>query len=91
MGRMKEFYMEMLYANDGNIPEEATIADLQRMKDLEAFEWQEYEKEQEKIRMAKYELENPSKAIKLKKIEKKFSARYGKSHEKKVKNNEKED
>jgi hypothetical protein len=90
MGRMKEFYMEIIHANDGNIPEEATIADLQRMKDLEAFEWQEYDKEQEKIRAVNYELENPSEAIKLKKIEKKFSARYGKTHEKKVKNNEKE-
>ena len=26
MGRIKEVYMEMLHANDGNIPAEATIA-----------------------------------------------------------------
>jgi len=90
MGRMKEVYMEMIHANDGNIPEEATIADLQRMKDLEAFEWQEYEKEQEKIKAVNYQSENPSEAIKLKRIEKKFSARYGKTHKKKV-SNEKSD
>lgn len=48
MGRMKELYMEMLQLTDGNIPEEATIADLQRMKDLETVEWQEYERERER-------------------------------------------
>jgi hypothetical protein len=44
MGRMKEIYMQMYYANDGNIPEEATIADLQRMEDLRIYEWREYER-----------------------------------------------
>ena len=48
MGKIKELYMELLHANDGNIPEEATIADLQRMKDLETFEWQEYERKRER-------------------------------------------
>tara|TARA_R110000868_G_scaffold36248_4_gene128785 strand:- start:4724 stop:4996 length:273 start_codon:yes stop_codon:yes gene_type:complete len=88
MGKIKELYMDMLHANDDNIPEEATIADLQRMKDLEAFEWQKYDKEQEKIKAVNYQSENPSEAIKLKRIEKKFSARYGKTHEKKVSNEE---
>ena len=50
MGRMKELYMELLHANDGEIPKEATIADLQRMKDLETFEWQEYERKRERER-----------------------------------------
>ena len=58
MGRMKELYMEMLHANDGNIPNEATIADLQRMKDLEIFEWREYERinrlEEEKSKTEAY-------------------------------------
>ena len=44
MGRVKELFMQMYYANDGNIPEEATIADLQRMQDLKIFEWREYER-----------------------------------------------
>jgi hypothetical protein len=43
MGRMKEIFMQMYYANDG-IPEEATIADLKRMEDLKIFEWREYER-----------------------------------------------
>jgi hypothetical protein len=37
MGKMKDIYMEMLYANDGNIPQEATIADIVRMKELEIY------------------------------------------------------
>lgn len=90
MGKIKELYMEMLHANDDNIPEEATIADLQRMKDLEAFEWQEYDKEQEKIRAVNYQSENPGETAKVEQIQKKFSARYGKTHEKKV-SNEKSD
>jgi len=45
---MKELYMEMLHLTNGNIPEEATVADLQRMKDLETVEWQEYERERAK-------------------------------------------
>ena len=44
MGRMKEIYMQMYYANDGNIPQEATIADLKRMEDLKIYEWREYER-----------------------------------------------
>lgn len=51
MGRMKDLYMEVVQQNDGRIPEEATIADIQRMKELEIYQWEEYEKhmaEQEK-------------------------------------------
>lgn len=43
MGRMKEIFMQMYYANDG-IPEEATLADLIRMEDLKIYEWREYER-----------------------------------------------
>ena len=83
MGRMKEMYMEMIHANNGNIPEEATIADLQRMKDLETFEWKEYEREQEKSRTKLFESENPRETTKVKQIQKKFSGRYGKAREEK--------
>ncbi len=31
MGKMKELYNELLQANNGEIPQEATIADLARM------------------------------------------------------------
>ena len=34
MGRMKDLYYELLQANNGEIPQEATIADLARMNDL---------------------------------------------------------
>jgi hypothetical protein len=44
MGRVKELFMQMYYANNESIPEEATIADLQRMEDLKVFEWKEYER-----------------------------------------------
>ena len=83
MGRMKEVYMEMLHANDGNIPEEATIADLQRMKDLEIFEWKEYDREQKKIRSQFIESENPGETAKIEQAQKKFSAHYGEAREEK--------
>ena len=44
MGRMKELYNELLQANNGEIPQEATIADLARMNDLKIYEWKEYER-----------------------------------------------
>jgi hypothetical protein len=46
MGRMKELYNELLHANNGEIPQEATIADLARMNDLKIYEWKEYERTQ---------------------------------------------
>lgn len=59
MGRMKEYYMEIMEANDGKVPEELTIADITRMKELRIFNWQEYEREQEKIRVFRIKQENP--------------------------------
>lgn len=44
MGRVKELFMQMYYANNESIPEEATIADLKRMEDLNIYEWREYER-----------------------------------------------
>ena len=44
MGKMKELYNELLQANNGEIPQEATIADLARMNDLKIYEWKEYER-----------------------------------------------
>ena len=41
---MKELYNELLQANNGEIPQEATIADLARMNDLKIYEWREYER-----------------------------------------------
>jgi hypothetical protein len=79
MGRMKELYMELLHANDGYLPLEATIADLQRMDDLKIFEWKEYEQQQEKIREQFNQSENPGEIRKIEQVQKKFSKEYGKS------------
>jgi hypothetical protein len=65
MGRMKEYYMEIMEANDGKIPEELTIADVARMNELRIFNWQEYEREQEKIRVFKVKQENPREITKV--------------------------
>lgn len=55
MGKMKELYYELLQANNGEIPQEATIADLARMNDLKIFEWREYERSQNNIKKLKNE------------------------------------
>jgi hypothetical protein len=55
MGRMKELYCELLEANQGEIPHEATIADLARMNDLKIFEWREYERSQNNLKKPKNE------------------------------------
>ena len=59
MGRMKEVYMQIIQANEGEVPEELTIADVARMKELEMYNWEEYERQQEKIRSQFIESENP--------------------------------
>jgi hypothetical protein len=59
MGRMKEIYMRVMHENDGQVPEEMTIADMARMKELEIYNWEEYEREQEKVRLFRVKQENP--------------------------------
>jgi len=55
MGRMKDLYFEVLQANNGEIPQEATIADLARMNDLKIYEWREYERSQNHVKKPKNE------------------------------------
>ena len=55
MGKMKELYYELLHANNGEIPQEATIADLARMNDLKIYEWREYERSQNYVKKPKNE------------------------------------
>ena len=55
MGKMKELYYELLQANNGEIPQEATIADLTRMNDLKIYEWREYERSQNHVKKPKNE------------------------------------
>lgn len=65
MGRMKEIYMQIMQANEGEVPEELTIADVARMKELEIFNWEQYEREQEKIRVFRVKQENPREITKV--------------------------
>jgi hypothetical protein len=59
MGRMKELYARIIYDNDGQVPEEMTLADMARMKEIEIYNWEEYEREQERIRVFRAKQENP--------------------------------
>lgn len=50
MGRMKEIYMQIMHANNG-IPEEMTVGDFLKMRELNIYHWQEYERAQERTRL----------------------------------------
>jgi hypothetical protein len=54
MGKMKEIYMQVMHANDG-IPEEMTIEDIIHMQELKIYEWQEYEREKQRLQYSKSE------------------------------------
>jgi hypothetical protein len=82
MGRMKEIYIELLNAN-GGIPPDMTVADVARMKEMEIYNWEEYEREQEKRRLQHLESENSGEAGKMEQVTKKFSAHYGQAREEK--------
>lgn len=47
---MKEIYMQIMHANNG-IPEEMTIEDFLKMRELNIYHWQEYERAQERTRL----------------------------------------
>jgi hypothetical protein len=47
MGRMKELCLQIMEANEGEIPGEMTISDVRRMDELQIFEWEYYERLQE--------------------------------------------
>ncbi len=57
MGRMKEVYDQIMYANDG-IPEGMTVGDMRRMAELEIYEWSLYEREKERARLQENQSEN---------------------------------
>jgi|2_EtaG_2_1085320.scaffolds.fasta_scaffold25325_2 tRNA A37 threonylcarbamoyladenosine biosynthesis protein TsaE len=48
MGRMKEIFMDIYRANKDQLPKELTIGDVARMKELEIYNWKEYERELKK-------------------------------------------
>jgi hypothetical protein len=65
MGRMKELCVQVMEANNGEIPDEITIGDIIRMEELKMFEWEQYEREQQKIRLQQVKLENPREITKV--------------------------
>jgi hypothetical protein len=76
MGRMKEVCIQIMNENDG-IPEGMTIADVARMRDLEIYNWREYERQQEKNRLQFNQSENSGEIRKIEQVKKKFSKKYG--------------
>jgi hypothetical protein len=65
MGRIKELCIDLMNTNNGILPEEATIADITRMKELEISNWEEYERYQENTRLLRRESENSAEAEKV--------------------------
>jgi hypothetical protein len=82
MGRMKEVCIQIIDANNG-IPEGMTIEDVVRMKELEIYNWREYEREKDRRKIKFNESENSGETRKVEKIQKKFSSVNGKTREKK--------
>jgi hypothetical protein len=68
MGRMKELCLQIMEANDGEIPGEMTIGDVRRMDELKIFEWEYYEREQQRLRLQQLKLENPREITKVAKV-----------------------
>lgn len=50
MGRMKEAYIQIMNNNNG-IPEDMTLADFLKMRELNIYNWQEYERAKERTRL----------------------------------------
>ncbi len=73
---MKDLYIEICNANNGEIPRELTIADAVRMKELEIYEWKLYEKKMANIRSQHWKEDNPSEAKKMEFAEKKSKHVY---------------
>jgi hypothetical protein len=71
MGRMKEVCIQIMEANNG-IPEGMTIADVARMRDLEIYNWKEYERQQEKNRLQFNQSENSGEIRKVEQVEETF-------------------
>jgi len=69
MGRMKELCLQVMEANNGEIPSEVTLGDIRRMEELQIFEWEYYEREQQKIRLQQIKLDNPREITKVAKTE----------------------
>jgi len=65
MGRMKELCLQIMEANEGEIPGEMTISDVRRMDELQIFEWEYYEREQQRLRLQEIKLDTPREITKV--------------------------
>lgn len=79
---MKEVCIQIIDANNG-IPEGMTIEDVVRMKELEIYNWREYEREKDRRKIKFNESENSGETRKVEKIQKKFSSVNGKTRKEK--------
>ena len=82
MGRMKEACINIINAN-GGIPEGMTIADVARMKELEIYNWEQYEREQEKSRLQHLESKNSGEIAKAEQTEQYFKEALEKARKEK--------
>jgi hypothetical protein len=64
MGRMKQLCIDIMEAN-GGIPPGMTIEDVASMNEMEIYNWEQYEREQEKIRLFRIKQENPREITKV--------------------------
>ena len=78
MGRMKDLCIEIMEAN-GGIPEGMTIRDLVRMKEMEIYNWEQYEREQEKIGLQQFKSENPGEDSKIQQADRIFEKHLNQS------------
>ena len=78
MGKMKELCINIM---NGDISQEATIADITRMKKLEIENWQEYERYQENTRFLRRESENSGETEKIQAAGKIFEESLRESNE----------
>jgi hypothetical protein len=82
MGKMKEVCIQIMEEN-GGIPEGMTLGDVIRMKELETYNWQEYERKKNRVGLQFVEQENSGEIGKVQKANKKFSNYYSESSEEK--------
>jgi signal peptidase I len=69
MGKMKEIFIEICNANNGELPQDITTGDVIVMKELEIYNWKEYEAyvKKKKNSYSEDELKLVAEAKKLKK------------------------
>jgi hypothetical protein len=65
---MKEVCIQIMEEN-GGIPEGMTLGDVVRMKELEIYNWQEYERKKDRVRLQSAEQENSGEIRKVQQVQ----------------------